>query len=84
MLIGFMGMVSDDDNKQVPDRRSTELEDYPPMAKLKVKLRDGRYLAYQERGVPRSRSNYKIIIVHGFGSSKEMKFPVSQVQIWIY
>ncbi|KAK3408199.1 hypothetical protein EUGRSUZ_J00487 [Eucalyptus grandis] len=57
---------------------STELVEYPPVTCSRIKLRDGRVLAYTERGVPKNRSNYKIIIVHGFGSSKEMSFPVSR------
>ncbi|XP_030456695.1 uncharacterized protein LOC115677644 [Syzygium oleosum] len=57
---------------------STELEEYPPVTSSRIKLRDGRFLAYTERGVPKSRSNYKVVIVHGFGSSKEMNFPVSR------
>ncbi|XP_009624396.1 uncharacterized protein [Nicotiana tomentosiformis] len=43
----------------------------------RVKLGDGRYLAYRERGVPKNISRYRIIIVHGFGSSKEMSFMAS-------
>ncbi|XVF46906.1 hypothetical protein PTKIN_Ptkin03bG0065800 [Pterospermum kingtungense] len=50
----------------------------PPVRSLRVKLRDGRHLAYIERGVPKAKSNCKIIIVHGFGSSKEMNFRVPQ------
>ncbi|KAI4340458.1 hypothetical protein MLD38_025290 [Melastoma candidum] len=57
---------------------SRELQEYPPATSSKMKLSDGRYLAYTERGVPKIRANYKIVIVHGFGSSKEMSFPVSQ------
>ncbi|MCD7471804.1 hypothetical protein HAX54_012473 [Datura stramonium] len=40
----------------------------------RVRLSDGRYLAYRERGVPKNKSKYSIILVHGFGSSKEMSF----------
>nr|GMD64641.1 probable lysophospholipase BODYGUARD 1 [Ipomoea batatas] len=43
----------------------------------RVRLSDGRCLAYRERGVPKNKSNYRIIIVHGFGSSKEMSFMAS-------
>ncbi|KAK8574029.1 hypothetical protein V6N13_097024 [Hibiscus sabdariffa] len=39
---------------------------------------DGGYAAYRERGVPKAKSNCKIIIVHGFGSSKDMNFQVPQ------
>jgi len=45
----------------------------------RIRLRDGRHLAYIERGVPEDKAKYKIIIVHGFGSTKRMNFPASQV-----
>ncbi|CAN7060762.1 unnamed protein product [Brassica rapa subsp. trilocularis] len=44
----------------------------------RVKLRDGRFLAYKERGVPKNEAKYKIILIHGFGSSKEMNFSASK------
>ncbi|CAA7019028.1 unnamed protein product [Microthlaspi erraticum] len=44
----------------------------------RIKLRDGRFLAYKERGVPKDEAKYKIILVHGFGSSKEMNFSASK------
>ncbi|KAJ4724807.1 alpha/beta-Hydrolases superfamily protein [Melia azedarach] len=50
----------------------------PSVTSPRIRLSDGRYLAYKEKGVPKEDSNYRIIIVHGFGSSKEMNFPVSQ------
>lgn len=45
----------------------------------RIKLRDGRYLAYKERGVPKDHAKFTIVLVHGFGSSKDMNFNVSQV-----
>ncbi|XLT56099.1 hypothetical protein HN873_048703 [Arachis hypogaea] len=48
------------------------------MISPRIKLRDGRHLAYLERGVSKDVAKYKIIIVHGFGSSKEMNFLASQ------
>ncbi|KAK6926584.1 Alpha/beta hydrolase fold-1, partial [Dillenia turbinata] len=50
----------------------------PPFTSLRIRLDDGRCLAYRERGVPRKESKHQIIIVHGFGSSKEMNFQTSQ------
>ncbi|KAK2984138.1 hypothetical protein RJ640_006291 [Escallonia rubra] len=47
-------------------------------ASPRIRLSDGRYLAYRERGVPKNKSNYRVIVVHGFGSSKEMHFLVPQ------
>ncbi|KAL2506986.1 alpha/beta-hydrolase superfamily protein [Forsythia ovata] len=44
----------------------------------RIRLSDGRFLAYRERGVPMNKSNFMVLIVHGFGSSKEMNFEVSQ------
>ncbi|VVA90483.1 unnamed protein product [Arabis nemorensis] len=44
----------------------------------RVKLRDGRFLAYRENGVPKEEAKYKIILVHGFGSSKDMNFSASK------
>ncbi|KAL4359592.1 hypothetical protein AHAS_Ahas08G0092800 [Arachis hypogaea] len=48
------------------------------MISPRIKLRDGRHLAYLERGVSKDVAKYKIIIVHGFGSSKEMNFLAPQ------
>lgn len=45
----------------------------------RIRLSDGRYLAYREKGVSKNESNYRIVLVHGFGSSKEMNFPASRV-----
>ncbi|KAK3029256.1 hypothetical protein RJ639_039101 [Escallonia herrerae] len=36
----------------------------------RVQLRDGRHLAYKEHGVPKGMAKYKIVFVHGFGSSR--------------
>ncbi|EYU26705.1 hypothetical protein MIMGU_mgv1a010445mg [Erythranthe guttata] len=44
----------------------------------RIKLSDGRLLAYAERGVPKSNSIYRVIVVHGFASSKDMNFMASQ------
>ncbi|KAH7837291.1 hypothetical protein Vadar_012134 [Vaccinium darrowii] len=49
-----------------------------PCTPRKIRLRDGRYLAYTERGVPKNKSKFRVIIVHGFGSSKEMSFVAPQ------
>lgn len=56
----------------------------------RVKLRDGRFLAYRETGVPKEEAKYKIILVHGFGSSKDMNFSASNVRnalldlVWMF
>ncbi|XP_022142422.1 uncharacterized protein LOC111012560 [Momordica charantia] len=44
----------------------------------RVKLSDGRHLAYKEVGVPKEEAQYKIIVSHGYDDSKDMHFPASQ------
>lgn len=51
----------------------------PPVTSPRVRLSDGRHLAYRETGVSKEEANYKIIVVHGFDSSKDLNLPASQV-----
>ncbi|XP_021722060.1 uncharacterized protein LOC110689605 isoform X1 [Chenopodium quinoa] len=44
----------------------------------RIRLNDGRFLAYREIGVPKEQADFKIIIVHGFGSNKDMSFSAPQ------
>ncbi|KAL3620189.1 hypothetical protein CASFOL_035101 [Castilleja foliolosa] len=50
----------------------------PPVTSPRVKLSDGRHLAYKEKGVAKDEANYKIIVVHGFGDSKDFHLPISE------
>ncbi|WCJ41814.1 alpha/beta-Hydrolases superfamily protein [Euphorbia peplus] len=52
----------------------------PPITSPRIKLNDGRHLAYTESGVPKEEAKYKVIIVHGFDSSKDVDLPVPKVQ----
>lgn len=40
------------------------------MTALRIKLRDGRYLAYQESGVLKENAKFKIVFAHGFSSCR--------------
>lgn len=51
----------------------------PPITSPRIRLSDGRHLAYRERGVPKQNAKYKVIVVHGFDSSKDIYLPLSQV-----
>ncbi|KAL2227674.1 uncharacterized protein LOC105161049 [Sesamum indicum] len=42
----------------------------PPIEGPRIRLRDGRHLAYKEHGVPKETAKYNIILVHGFSSSR--------------
>ena len=45
----------------------------------RIKLNDGRYLAYRELGFPKDKAKNKIIIIHGYGSSKLVDLKITQV-----
>lgn len=53
--------------------------DGPPVTSARVKLSDGRHLAYRESGVKKEEARYKIIVIHGYNSSKDLDLPVPQV-----
>lgn len=42
----------------------------PPVTAPRIKLRDGRHLAYKGHGVSKEAANYNIIFIHGFGSCR--------------
>ncbi|KAL6955549.1 hypothetical protein U1Q18_047863 [Sarracenia purpurea var. burkii] len=50
----------------------------PPVTSPRIQLSDGRHLAYKEKGVPKEKAQYKIIVIHGFDASKDLDLPVSQ------
>ena len=52
----------------------------PPVTSPRIKLRDGRHLAYREDGVQRDKAKYRIIMVHAFDSTKDFPSPVSKVR----
>lgn len=41
-----------------------------PITAPRIKLRDGRYLAYKEHGLPREKARRKIIFIHGSDSCR--------------
>ncbi|CAL9117172.1 unnamed protein product [Musa textilis] len=62
-------------------------EDGPPVTAPRIRLRDGRFLAYSETGVPRERAAYKIVHCHGFGSSRldnPRASPLTDVRLCLY
>ena len=50
----------------------------PPVESPRIKLSDGRHLSYRERGVPKQTAKFKVILVHGFDSSKDIYLPLTQ------
>ena len=83
LLMGLLGMVYQATQLPPPNRNNNDSPEDGGVRVVspRIRLSDGRYLAYRERGVPKDKAKHKIIIVHGFGSSKEMNFLAPQVQI---
>nr|DAD28816.1 TPA_asm: hypothetical protein HUJ06_030284 [Nelumbo nucifera] len=50
----------------------------PPVTAPRIRLRDGRHLAYKENGVPKDKAKYKVIFVHGFDSCRYDAIPLPQ------
>lgn len=44
--------------------------DGPSVTAPRIKLKDGRYLAYKEHGVPKDKAKHKIVFVHGFSDCR--------------
>ncbi|OIV92167.1 hypothetical protein TanjilG_26030 [Lupinus angustifolius] len=44
--------------------------DGPHITAPRIKLRDGRHLAYKEHGVPKDAAKNKIVYVHGFDACR--------------
>lgn len=65
--------------KVPPPRIICGLANGSPLTSPRVKLNDGRHLAYKEIGVPKEEAQYKIIVCHGYENCKDMDLPIAQV-----
>ncbi|KAK7244910.1 hypothetical protein RIF29_39739 [Crotalaria pallida] len=68
LLIGFLAWAYQ--AIQPPPPKICGTPDGPPITAPRIKLRDGRNLAYKEHGVPKATAKHKIIFVHGFDSCR--------------
>ncbi|XP_002973599.2 uncharacterized protein LOC9642816 [Selaginella moellendorffii] len=50
----------------------------PPITAPRIRLRDGRYMAYKEQGVPKDLAKHKVIFVHPFSGSRHSLLQISQ------
>ncbi|KAH0635424.1 hypothetical protein KY285_035122 [Solanum tuberosum] len=55
---------------QPPPSKICGTPDGPPVTSPRIKLSDGRYLAYKEHGVPRDQAKHKIVFIHGYDSNR--------------
>ncbi|KAM0980563.1 hypothetical protein COP2_014109 [Malus domestica] len=55
---------------QPPPSKICGSPDGPPVTGSRIKLRDGRHLAYKEHGVPKDNAQHKIVYVHGIDNCR--------------
>lgn len=51
----------------------------PPVVSPRIRLRDGRHLAYREWGIPRAEACHPVVVVHGLIDSKDFSLSASPV-----
>lgn len=64
---------------QPPSPRICGSPDGPPATETRIKLRDGRHLAYKEHGMSKEIAKHKIIFIHGFSSCRHDEVIVTQL-----
>jgi len=84
LIIGLLGMVYQATQLPAPKSNDSFDDENDFMVSTRIQLSDGRYLAYRESGVTKDKAKHSIIVVHGFGSSKDMNFPAPQVLFLIF
>ncbi|KAK9170420.1 hypothetical protein Syun_002560 [Stephania yunnanensis] len=55
---------------QPPAPKICGAPDGPSITAPRIQLKDGRYLAYKELGVPKDEAKYKVVFVHAFDSCR--------------
>lgn len=71
LLVSFIGFLAwAYQATRPPPPKICGSPDGPPITAPRIKLSDGRYLAYKEQGVPKDKAKYKIVFVHGFDSCR--------------
>ncbi|KAI3877625.1 hypothetical protein MKW92_017683 [Papaver armeniacum] len=76
LLVGVLGYVYQAIKPPIP--KPCGSLDGPPVSSPRIRLSDGRYLAYKESGVPKSKARFKTIVVHGFNDAKDFYLPASK------
>ncbi|KAE8691586.1 putative sodium/metabolite cotransporter BASS4 [Hibiscus syriacus] len=66
---------------QPPPPKICGTPDGPPITADRIKLRDGRHLAYKEHGVSKEMAKHKLIFVHGFSGSRLTESLVTRLSL---
>ncbi|XP_057801990.1 uncharacterized protein LOC131017282 [Salvia miltiorrhiza] len=70
-LCGLVGLVAwAYQATRPPPPKTSGSKDGPPVTAPRIQLKDGRYLAYKESGVPKDVAKHKIVFVHGFANCR--------------
>jgi len=78
MLGSLAGWLSRTVQPQPPAPRVCGTAGGPPVTAPRLRLRDGRHLAYCESGVPRDQARFAVVFSHGFTGSREDSVRASQ------
>ncbi|KAL2481659.1 alpha/beta-Hydrolases superfamily protein [Abeliophyllum distichum] len=71
LLVSFIGFLAwAYQATRPPSPKTCGSPDGPPVTASRIKLNDGRHLAYKEYGVSKDKANYKTLFVHGFDSCR--------------
>ncbi|KAL3642676.1 hypothetical protein CASFOL_013491 [Castilleja foliolosa] len=71
LLVGFVGLIAwAYQATKPPPPKTCGSTNGPPVTASRIQLKDGRYLAYVEHGVPKDMAKHKIVFVHGFDSCR--------------
>ncbi|XP_009592322.1 uncharacterized protein [Nicotiana tomentosiformis] len=68
LFIGFLALAYQ--AIRPPPPKICGSQNGPPITAPRVRLSDGRHLAYKEQGVPKNQAKYKIVFIHGFDCCK--------------
>lgn len=79
LLLVIVGLISYYVYKSIVPPRPIPLPENVSEISQRIKLNDGRHLAYKELGFPKAKAKNKIIIVHGNGNSKDVDLYITQV-----
>jgi pimeloyl-ACP methyl ester carboxylesterase len=77
IFIGFLGLAYK--ANQPPPPKLPGSPGGPAITAPRIKLSDGRYLAYKEHGVPKDEANYKIVFVHGFDNCRHHAYVATKL-----
>ncbi|XP_042382405.1 uncharacterized protein LOC121975081 [Zingiber officinale] len=81
-IILFVGLIAWSYHLiQPPPAKICGSKDGPPVTASRIKLKDGRHLAYLENGVLKEKAKYKIVFIHGFDCCRYDVFPISPALI---